>query len=167
MFLTAGQAVNICKVPIVVLKTVMLHKEGVKKMKRVLSWVVLIICTVVVYLVQTLAYNIAMYLIQWFFNSSTIMKVILVLFGGGTILALAYMPIVYGASLSVLASELVCPSRNDLRYIMWGTAYMLLCIVSFAVTLLVGSFNIATIAGALYGLALIIIGAKHRKELTA
>lgn len=136
-------------------------------MKRVLSWVVLIICTVVVYLVQTLAYNIAMYLIQWFFNSSTIMKVILVLFGGGTILALAYMPIVYGASLSVLASELVCPSRNDLRYIMWGTAYMLLCIVSFAVTLLVGSFNIATIAGALYGLALIIIGAKHRKELTA
>lgn len=136
-------------------------------MKRVLSWLVLLVCTAVVFLVQTLAYNIAMYLIQWFFNSSTLMKILLILFGGGTILALAYMPIVYGASLSVLASELVCPSRNDLRYIMWGTAYMLLCIVSFVVTLLVGSFNIATIAGALYGLALIIIGAKHRKELTA
>ena len=133
-------------------------------MKRFLSWVVLIACTAVVYFVQTIAYRIAMYIIQWFLNTSAFMRIVAIVFGGGTILALASLPIIYGSTLSVIASDAVFPSRRGLRYIIWGTAYLMICLAS-AVLLYVfnKSLNVTAIAGALYAIALIVIGNKNKE----
>ena len=133
-------------------------------MKRFLSWVVLIACTAVVYFVQTIAYRIAMYIIQWFLNTSAFMRIVAIVFGGGTILALASLPIIYGSTLSVMASDAVFPSRRGLRYIIWGTIYLLLCLTLAVVSYTFeNSFDICAIASALYAIGLIISGSKHTK----
>ena len=133
-------------------------------MKRFLSWVVLIACTSVVSFVQTIAYKIALCFFQWYLNVSIFLRIMLVLFGGGIALGLIFAPIVYGAALSVIASYAVSPSPKGLRYIIWGTIYLLLCLTLAVVSYTFeNSFDICAIASALYAIGLIISGSKHTK----
>lgn len=128
-------------------------------MKRFLSWVVLIACYLAFGLILNLDMMLLKYILGLYSSLGTFLKIVVLLLGGTTILGLAVAPLWYGIPLMKAASEKVYPSKNGLRYTVFGI-YVIIASLCEAIM----SFAIRDIFFLILGVALIWVGNGVRKD---
>lgn len=134
-------------------------------MKRFLSWLILPVSYIVVYLWFTAMYKLTLVLYNWLNGMSTAAIIVLVLIFGSVALALIFAPLYYGAPLTYAASEAVCPSSRGLRYKVFASGLFVLTCVSFVLSLtLMNTINIACIFVAIYCVILFLLGKTTSKQ---
>lgn len=125
---------------------------------RFLSWVVMVICSVVIYYIAVFLIWLVTLAVGAISTLSTFLQIVIYLFGGSTLLAIIIAPLQYGGILTVSASEAVKPSRNGKRY----KVFSILIIVLYSITLLmlillssigVAKLSVSFILGVIYVIA--------------
>lgn len=122
-------------------------------MKRLLSWLVIVLCFIAVCILATLDYRLAAWMFDAFEDLSTISKILLVIFGGSFVAGLALAPAYYGAILTMSFSDKVQYSEKGIRYIIFGA--IIAAIYGFSMML---AFNFRDMLIVGYGVLLVIFG---------
>lgn len=134
-------------------------------MKKVLANLVLVGCYLAVIALEELASRGALWFLGELRELSTVVKIILIVFGGSTLLGLVFAPVFYGAPLTAVASEAVSPSPNGTRYVVFSTIILTLTVISFLGLLIIKNvLNIACIFVVLYCIALLVMAKSLREE---
>ncbi len=131
-------------------------------MKRFLSWLALVGCYIIFGIILSLDMELLAYIVNLYSQLSAFLKLVIIIFGGSTIVGFALAPLFYGVSLSYAASEAICPSKKGARYIIVGILIILFSLIK--ATLI---FTISDIIFAIYGIALICIGSNRKREVKA
>lgn len=132
-------------------------------MKKFLSVLVLVVCYVVVSVVETYAGMGVMWFLEEISKMSTAATIVIVIFGGTLMLGVVFVPIFWGATLTLLASEAVSPSPHGTKYVVFSIIVMILTVVSFVLTYMGGVINLAGIGILIYCI-MVLVGSKSMIE---
>lgn len=109
-------------------------------MKRVLSWVVLFLISIVVGILTSVVIEIVVYLFTLIKELNTFLKLISYLFLGTAITSLCFVPAHYGSLLAVSVSEAIKESKEGTRYIVFATYMLIVCILNVVKAFYEGTF---------------------------
>lgn len=76
-------------------------------MKRILSWIVLYLISLITGLLTSLVVGIGVYLLGLINELNTFIRIVIYLFGGATFLSFLLLPVHYGSLLAIMASEAI------------------------------------------------------------
>ena len=134
-------------------------------MKRVLSWVVLILISGLIGLLTTLVACAGDFLLDIVHELPAFFKLIAYLLGGTTFLSFLLMPAYYGTSITISASEAVKKSKSGLRYIVFSSLMLIGSIIEIIFEIQQnGSFRISLISMCIYYIFLFYIGKSTPKN---
>lgn len=140
-------------------------------MKRILSWVVLYLITLVVELLTSVVVGIGGYLLGLVSELNAVLELICYIIGGTTFVSILASPAYYGFMLVMWASEAVKKSKKGMRYILFGIYFLLAQIIYLINGLASHSFLfsnlILSIIMCLFYIALIVAGATIAKDNTS
>lgn len=125
-------------------------------MKRVLSWIVMVIISVLVALIASIVIGIATYVLSLVSELNTFLQIIIYIFGGSTFLAFIIAPVWYGVPLTLHASEAICKSKKGTRYIVFSVYKLIMLTISIILSILKSDIPIVSIIMCIYYIALII-----------
>lgn len=141
--------------------------EGKKKKTNcfltLLSWMILPVCYMLVYWLGSLATSLVAQVIGEIRMLSTITKIFVYFVGGGVMIGLVLAPITYGGPLTVAASEAIATSENGVRYVVFATVVITITAVSFILTAIMGTINIAAIYVVIYCISVLISGRSFKE----
>ena len=121
---------------------------------RLLSRAFLFVAFLLISVIFALAMSLAGWLLTNIHEFSALLFWLVIIFGGTGILWLIFMPLVYGAPLTVTISEGIAPSRRGTRYIVFAMIDVIYCLFVFGFLLVsVHTVSIASIYMAIYGIA--------------
>lgn len=127
-------------------------------MKRILSWIVLYLISILTGLLTSLVIGVGSYILGIINDLNTFWKLIAYFFGGTAFLSFIFLPIHYGSSLAVFASEAIKNSNKGLRYIVFSAYMLITSVVYIIIQLNKGIFALNVILMCFYYIALMIIG---------
>ncbi len=127
-------------------------------MKRILSWIVLIVIGYVVSLLTSLVMGLGAYVLSLIDGLNTLLKILIYLFGGATLLSIILAPIYYGSMLAVPASEAVKESKKGTRYIVYSVYNLIASIAFIIMGFLQGEFRLQPLLMCIYYIAILVIG---------
>lgn len=123
-------------------------------MKRLLSWVVIPVCFLIVCVLSVIEQPLAKWIIDFFYNSSLALRIFILIVGGSFIVAIVLAPSYYGAMLTVALSDKIYYSEKGIRYIFFGA----IITAAYGLSLLF-AFAFKDVLVALYGVMLLLNGA--------
>lgn len=125
-------------------------------MKRILSWIVMFLLSVLANTCTSLVIR----LCGWFINLTNVMnlgpRIVCYLFFGTTLLSILFIPAVYGAILTSSASEAVCPTKKGTRYIVYSVLMLVLCVYDFVVSFQSNVWDVGALLMCIYYIVLLI-----------
>lgn len=128
-------------------------------MKRILSWLVVVLCFIAVCILSTLDYMLISWMFDVFGTLSLTAKILLLIIGGSFAAGLAIAPAGYGAFLTLTLSDKVCRSEKGIRYIVLGAVAAALYGYS-----MIKLFNFRDLLIAGYGVLLVVLGIARANE---
>ena len=127
--------------------------------KRILSWIVLVACFAVALFFFGIVFMIVDYVLNLITDLPTILKIIVYIFGGGTVLSgIIFVPYYLGLPMLIGASEKVCPSRKGLRYLFFGGFVALDYLWAFTNNLLNHHISMSHLAICIFGVMIAYFG---------
>lgn len=137
-------------------------------MKRILSWIVLYLITVVIELLTSVVVGLGGYVLGLVGELNTFLRLIIYLVGGTTFLSFLFLPTYYGFIFVIFASEAIKKSKKGMRYTVFGI-YCLIAEIVFIINGLAShtfllSNLILSIIMCIFYIALIVAGATTAKE---
>lgn len=134
--------------------------------KRILSWIVLVACFAVALLIFGVVFMLVDYIFDLISSLPSLLKIIVYVFGGGTFLyGIIFIPYTLGLPLLIGASEKVCPSKNGLRYLLFGGFIAVDYIWAFISNMLDHHITISHLAVGLFGIGIAYFGKTMSKTL--
>lgn len=127
-------------------------------MKRVLSWVVLYLISVLTSLLTAVVVGFGGYIFGLVVELNAFLEIIIYLVGGITFLSFLITPAYYGAILAVFASESIKHSKKGTRYYVHSIYNLIGNIVYVIVGLANGNLLISSIIMCLHYIFLIVLG---------
>lgn len=135
-------------------------------MKRLLSWIVLLLGQFLLELLVRIDSRVLAFFLNWFCEMSTIQRIIAYVLGGGFVIMIAFAPVSIATPAIAAASDTVCSTRKGFRFKALGW-YNLSWAALTVILMFTGILRVNSIIGiyqlliyALHGLLLINIG-KH------
>ncbi len=129
-------------------------------MRRILSWIVLILGYVAFGLVLALDLTIMDYFFELYDTLSAFLKLIILIIGSSFVFGLAITPLVYGIPLVHSASESICPSKKGVRYFCIG----IFAVATVIINTIYSGFYLSGIFYAIFGISFIVIGYSTMKD---
>lgn len=127
-------------------------------MKRVLSWIVLLLISCLISLLSSFVGMIRSYIFSFINELSTFLRVLIYVFGGTTFFSLLLLPVHYGSLLAISASEAIKNSKRGMRYVVFSV----LMLITNAIYIIIGftksTFYINAVIMCIYYVMLIILG---------
>ena len=134
--------------------------------KRFLSWVVLAACFVVALIVFSIAFMIVDYIVDLIEDLPSFLKIVVYIFGGGTfIFGIISFPYNVGLPMIIGASEAVCPSKNGLRYLVFGGFIAVDYLWAFVSNFLNHHISVSHLVVGLFGIGIAYFGKSASKTL--
>lgn len=128
-------------------------------MKRLLSWLVMWLLSLLVGAFTVLLGNLAGYLILLIDELGIFLRVVCYLLGGATLLSIVLAPATQGPPIVALASQAICPSKKGTRYMVFSTLMLILYAIDFILVLSgQGKFNPSVLVMCIYYVILLIVG---------
>lgn len=127
-------------------------------MKRILSWIVLYLISILTGLLTSLVVGIGSYILRIVNDLNTFWKLLAYFFGGTAFLSFIFLPIHYGSSLAVFTSEAIKNSNRGLRYIVFSAYMLITSVVYIIIQRNKGIFALNVILMCFYYIALMLIG---------
>ena len=127
-------------------------------MKRILSWVVLYLISVIISLLTSLVVGVAGYVLGLVSELNTFLQIAIYILGGTTFLSLVFAPVYYGTMLTVFACEAIRPSKKGTRYIVYSIWMLISNIIHIVVGLSNHTFHFNAMIMCIYYIMLIIYG---------
>ncbi len=133
-------------------------------MKRVLSWVVLDLISVVVSLITSLIIEISVYILGLIGQLNIFLQILIYIFGGATIISFIIAPMHYGAGFAVFACESIKPTRKGTRYIVFPVYMLIASVINIVLSLKNQTFSLNMVIVCIYYIMLIIYGKESVEE---
>ena len=139
-------------------------------MKRILSWVVLYLITVVISLLTSVVVGLGSYIIGLVNELNTFLKLIIYFVGGTTFLSFLLLPTYYGFIFVFWATESIKKSKKGLRYIVFGIINLIAELFYIVSGLVEHTFLFSNLINSLimciFYIALIVAGSTIAKDNT-
>lgn len=123
---------------------------------RFLSWVVMAICSVVVYYVAVFLIWLVVLAVGAISTLTVFWQIVIYLLGGSTLIAIIFAPLQYGGILTVSTSEAVKPSKAGTRYKVFAIAIMVLFALEFIASIIISAIDWAALYVIAFGISLLI-----------
>ena len=128
-------------------------------MKRLLSWFIMWLLSILVGVFTVLLGNLAGYVLTLIDELSIFFRVVCYLLGGATLLSIVLTPATQGPSIVIAASETICPSRKGTRYVAFSGIMLVLYVIEFILVFSgQGKFNPTVLIMCIYYVILLITG---------
>lgn len=147
------------------------YKAGIEKndpgiFKRILSWIVLVAGFALAVILFAVVFMIVGYIFSLIEDLPSILKLLVYLFGGGTfIFGIIFIPYTMGLPLLIGASERVCPSKNGLRYLIFGGFIAVDYLWTFISNVINHHITFSHLAIGLFGIGIAYFGKSASKTL--
>ncbi len=134
--------------------------------KRILSWIVLVAGFAIALILIAVVFMIVGYIFNLIEDLPSVLKLLVYLFGGATFLfGIIFIPYTMGLPLLISASEKVCPSKNGMRYLIFGCFIAVDYLWAFISNIIDHHISISHLAVALFGIGIAYFGKKMSRTL--